>query len=216
MRHHCRVTLVLTVDRDRPDPDAVARIVETIRSGGIVAIPTDTLYGLAVDPRDSCAVARLFELKGRGAAAAVPLVAADVIQVRDRAGRMTAAGERLAARFWPGPLALVVDAHRDLVAGVRAVDASVAVRVPAHAVPRAIARALGAPLTATSANRSGATPAADAAAVRQAFGSDLDAIVDAGPAPGGAPSTIVDARRDEPRLVREGAIAWAAVLESLQ
>ena len=187
-----------------------------IRSGGIVAVPTDTLYGLAVDPRDSCAVARLFEVKGRPAAAAVPLVAADIDQVRNRAGRMTALAERLVAAFWPGPLAIVLDAHRDLVAGVRASDSSVAVRVPSHAVPRAIARALGVPLTATSANRSGSPPAADAAAVLRTFGEDLDAVVDAGPSRGGAPSTIVDARGEEPRLVREGAIAWAAVLESLK
>jgi L-threonylcarbamoyladenylate synthase len=216
MDNNCRVTLVLTVDRDQPDAESIAKIVDAMKQGGIVAIPTDTLYGLAVDPRDSCAVARLFELKGRTAGAAVPIVAADVTQVRDRAGRMTPVAEQLAARFWPGPLALLVDAHRDLVAGVRASDASVAVRVPAHAVPRAIARALGAPLTATSANRSGAPPAADAAAVLAAFGAELDAVVDAGPAPGGAPSTIVDARGDEPRLVRQGAIAWAAVLESLK
>jgi L-threonylcarbamoyladenylate synthase len=216
MGHHCRVTLVLTVDPDRPDPDAVARIADAIKSGGIVAVPTDTLYGLAVDPRDSCAVARLFEVKGRPAAAAVPIVAADVDQVRAGAGRMTALAERLAARFWPGPLAIVLDAHRDLVAGVRAADSSVAVRVPSHAVPRAIAHSLGGPLTATSANRSGSPPAADAASVLRAFGADLDAVVDAGPAPGGAPSTIVDARGEEPRLVREGAIAWAAVLESLK
>ena len=210
------MTLVLPLDPDRPAPDTVARIVDIITSGGIVAIPTDTLYGLAVDPRDSCAVARLFELKGREAAAAVPLVAADLDQVRDRAGRMTAVAERLAARFWPGPLAVLLEAHRDLVAGVRASDRSVAVRVPAHAVPRALARAIGGPLTATSANRSGSPPAADAPAVLRAFGGDLDAVVDAGPAPGGAPSTIVDARGDVARLVREGAIAWAAVLESLK
>jgi L-threonylcarbamoyladenylate synthase len=216
MDNHCRVTLVLTLERDRPDPEVVAKIAEMVKQGGIVAIPTDTLYGLAVDPRDSCAVARLFELKGRSAGATLPIVAADVTQVRERAGRLTPIAERLAARFWPGPLALVVDAHRDLVAGVRAPDASVAVRVPAHDVPRAIARALGAPLTATSANRSGEPPAAEAAAVLRAFGADLDAIVDAGPAPGGAPSTIVDTRADQPRLVRQGAIDWAAVLESLK
>jgi L-threonylcarbamoyladenylate synthase len=216
MGHHCRVTLILTVDPERPDPDTVARIAAAIKSGGIVAVPTDTLYGLAVDPRDSCAVARLFEIKGRPAAAAVPLVAADIDQVRDRAGRLTALAERLAGRFWPGPLTIVLDAHRDLVAGVRAADSSVAVRVPSHAVPRAIARALGAPLTATSANRSGLPATADAASVLRALGADLDAVVDAGPARGGAASTIVDARGEAPRLVREGAIAWAAVLESLK
>lgn len=207
---------MLTVDAVQPDPDVIATAVRTIKSGGIVAIPTDTLYGLAVDPRDSCAVARLFELKGRAASAAVPLIAADVDQVRERGGRMTAMGERLARRFWPGPLALVVDAHRELAAGVRAPDGSVAVRVPAHAVARALARALGAPITATSANRSGSPALADAKAILDALADDLDAVVDAGPAPGGPPSTIVDVRGDVARLVREGAIAWVAVLESLK
>jgi L-threonylcarbamoyladenylate synthase len=90
------------------------------------------------------------------------------------------------------------------------------VRVPAHAAARALALAAGMPLTATSANRSGETPAADARAVVAALGDDVDAVVDAGPAPGGPPSTVVDARGDAPRLVRAGAIAWEAVLESLQ
>jgi L-threonylcarbamoyladenylate synthase len=208
--------VVLSVHPNRPDPAAIARAVEIIRGGGIVAIPTDTLYGLAVDPRDSCAIARLFELKGRAASLAIPLVAADLEQVRGKAGRLTALAERLAARFWPGPLALVIDADRQIAAGVRAADGSVAVRVPAHGVTRALTRAMDAPLTATSANLTGAAPASDARAVVQAFGDDLDAIVDAGRAPGGAPSTIVDVRDELPRLVREGAIAWAAVLESLK
>jgi L-threonylcarbamoyladenylate synthase len=216
MDNHCRVTHVLTVDPARPDPDAIASAAQIIKGGGIVAIPTDTLYGLAVDPRDSCAVARLFELKGRAASAPVPLVAAGLEQVRARAGRVTAMGEQLAARFWPGPLALLLDADRHLAAGVRAADRSVAVRVPAHVVARALARAVDVPLTATSANRSGSAPAADAPTVLRVFGEDVDAVVDAGPAPGGAPSTIVDVRGDAPRLVREGAIAWGAVLESLK
>jgi L-threonylcarbamoyladenylate synthase len=208
--------VVLSIDPNRPDPAAIDRAVEILRGGGIVAIPTDTLYGLAVDPRDSCAIARLFELKGRAASSALPLVAADLEQVRLKAGRLTAMAERLAARFWPGPLALVIDADRRIAAGVRAADGSVAVRVPAHDVTRALAHAMDAPLTATSANLTGGAPPSEARAVLQAFGDDLDAVVDAGPVPGGAPSTIVDARGDVPRLVREGAIAWAAVLESLK
>jgi L-threonylcarbamoyladenylate synthase len=208
--------LLIALDATRPDADAIRRAADIIRAGGIVAIPTDTLYGLAVDARDACAVARLFEIKGRAASAAVPVVAGDLAQARAQAGRITALAERLASRFWPGPLALVVDAHRDLATGVRARDGSVAVRVPAHAAARALALAAGMPLTATSANRSGETPAADARAVVAALGDDVDAVVDAGPAPGGPPSTVVDARGDAPRLVRAGAIAWEAVLESLQ
>jgi L-threonylcarbamoyladenylate synthase len=208
--------LLLAINGAAPDPDVVRRAADIIRGGGIVAIPTDTLYALAVDARDSCAVARLFEIKRRAASIALPIVTGDLAQARAQAGRVTPLGERLAARFWPGPLALVIDAHREIATGVRAPDGSVAVRVPAHAAARALALAAGVPLTATSANRSGERPAADVRAVLAALGDDVDAVVDAGPAPGGTPSTIVDARGEGPRLVRAGAIAWAAVLESLQ
>lgn len=207
--------VLITVDPVQPDADAIRRAADVIRGGGIVAIPTDTLYGLAVDARDGCAVARVFEIKGRAASAALPIVAGDLAQARAQAGRVTPLGARLAARFWPGPLALVINAHRAIATGVSAPDGSVAVRVPAHAAARALALAAGTPLTATSANRSGGPPAADARAVLAALGDDVDAVVDAGPSPGGPPSTIVDARGDAPRLVRAGAIAWAAVLESL-
>lgn len=180
-----------------------------------MAFPTDTLYGLAADPASASAVEKVLAIKGRAPGAALPLVAADLDQVR-MAGRLSPLAERLAARFWPGPLAILIDAAETLAEGVRAPDGSVAVRVPAHAVARALARAAGTPLTATSANRSGAAPAADARAALAALGAEVDAIVDAGPARGGAPSTIVDARGAAPRLVREGAIAWTRVLESLR
>jgi L-threonylcarbamoyladenylate synthase len=210
------VPSVVTLDSERPDPAAIERLAVQLAGSAILGIPTDTLYGLAVNPQDDCAVARLFELNGRDAAIAVPLVAADLSQVLTRVGRLTPIGQQLALRFWPGPLTLVINARRDLATGVRAADGSVAVRVPAHPVTRALARRFGAPLTATSANRSGQPPAMDAAAVVAALGDDVDVVVDAGPIRGGPPSTVVDVRDETPRLVRDGAIPWAAVLESLK
>ncbi|HEX5473028.1 MAG TPA: L-threonylcarbamoyladenylate synthase [Vicinamibacterales bacterium] len=197
-----------------PAAEPIARAADVLRAGGIVAIPTDTLYGLAVDPREADAVARLFALKGRDAAAALPLVAADVAQAA-RAGALDAVARRLAERWWPGPLTIVVPAAAALARAALAGGTTVAIRVPDHAVPRAVARALEFPVTATSANRSGAASAASAREVASAL-PQLDLILDAGPTPGGPPSTIVQPARGDLRLIRAGAVPWDRVLESLE
>src|SRR2546423_12034137 len=151
------------VDPGAPQRDAIDEAAKWILSGGIVALPTDTLYGLAVTPFRADAVARVFSVKGRTAERALPLIGADASQLAVHFGPLTPMGERLAARFWPGPLTLVVAASASLARDVTA-DGTVAVRVPANDVARAIARACGQPITATSANISGqpATSAPDA------------------------------------------------------
>jgi L-threonylcarbamoyladenylate synthase len=189
--------------------------LDALRAGCVVAYPTDTLYGLAVDPRRREAVDALFRIKGRPAGWALPLIAADLAQVT-AVSRLSSSGERLAARFWPGPLTLVMRAIATLARGVAAEDGTVAVRVPAHDVARALAAGFGFPLTATSANRSGELPAENAADIRASLGDDISVLVDAGRVRGGAPSTIVDVTTDAPRLVREGVVPWSRVLESLQ
>ena len=208
--------LILPVDRLAPDPDTVRRAVALLAQGEIVAYPTDTLYGLAVDPRRPDAVERLFRAKGRPAEMAVPLIAADPEQVARRAGRLTPLARTLAERFWPGPLTLVVDAAPVLNSRLLAGGRTVAVRVPDSAVARALARELGHPLTATSANRSGSPPATSAAAVVAAIGRDLACVLDAGPAESTSPSTIVDVRGAAPVLLRPGAVAWDRVLISVR
>jgi L-threonylcarbamoyladenylate synthase len=203
------------VDPVRPDPESLRPAVAALRRGAVVACPTDTLYGLAVDPRDAAAVDALFAVKRRPAERAVPLVAADLEQVRRTFGGLSPLAERLAARFWPGPVSLVVPAPAAVVPAVHGGVGAVAVRVPAHAVARSLAALFGYPVTATSANRSGAAPAATADEVEAAIGTEVAVILDAGPTPGGLPSTIVDVRGDRPVLVREGAVPWSKVLESL-
>ena len=182
--------------------------VRAIRRGGVIAMPTDTLYGLAVDPFRSEAVDRIFAVKGRAAERGLPLVAADVEQVTTCIGALPPLAERLASRFWPGPLTLLLVAPATLPPALGGGTASVGVRVPAHAVARALCRACGCPLTATSANMSGAAPSASPDDIARTLGGRIDVLVDAGMAPGGPPSTIVDARGDAPLLVRQGAILW--------
>ena len=196
------------LDPQAPQRDAIEEAAKWILAGGVVAIPTDTLYGLAADPFSPEAVARVFAVKGRAAERALPLVAADAAQIEACLGRLSPAAERLAARFWPGPLTLLVAAPRALAGDVSGGTGKVGVRVPAHAVARAICAAAGRPITATSANVSGEPATPDPAVVERTIGDRLDLLIDTGQTPGGAPSTIVDATAASPVLVREGAIAW--------
>jgi L-threonylcarbamoyladenylate synthase len=190
--------------------------VAWLKSDGIVAFPTDTLYGLAVNPASPVAVQHLFDLKGRESRAALPLIAASATQVEACCGGLGPTGLKLAARFWPGPLSLIVDAPASIAADVHGGLGSVAVRVPANPIAVALCDAFGGLLTATSANRSGEPPASDARALGAIAGDPRVMVIDAGPTAGGRPSTIVDARAGAPVLVREGAIAWDRVLKSLQ
>jgi L-threonylcarbamoyladenylate synthase len=204
---------ILRVDPAAPDPSVIALAAEMIRGGLVVAYPTDTLYGLAVDPRNAAAVRRLFDLKGRPESSALTLIGADAAQVRE-AGVMTPAAQRLAARWWPGPLTIVIAARPELAPETLAGGRTVGVRVPDHAAAVALARAAGFCITATSANRSGATAVSTPDAAAEAL-PDVDAVLDAGPAPGGPPSTIVNAISRDVTLVRAGAVPFDRVLRSL-
>jgi L-threonylcarbamoyladenylate synthase len=199
-----------------PDSREIIAAVGWLRTGGIVAFPTDTFYGLAVDPRSEAAVRALFALKGRASTSALPLIGASRAQVEQCCGLFPATTDRLAAAFWPGALSLLFDVPREVAPDVHAGSGAVAVRVPAHALATALAEAFGYLITATSANRSG-EPAVTTPRALDVFGGDPRLFVlEGGRVPGGAPSTIVDARQTPIRLVREGAIAWSRVLESIK
>ena len=205
----------LRISATDPDADGIARAVAVLRSGGVVAYPTDTLYGLAVDPRNAAAVSALFRAKGRTAAMAIPLIAASIGQARS-AGRFDDRGVRLAQVFWPGPLSLVVPADPAITPGILGGGSTVAIRVPAHGVARALADAFGGCITATSANLSGAQPSAEPDVVAETMRDGVDLLLDAGGVTGGPPSTIVEVTSAGARLVRAGAVPWERVLESLE
>jgi L-threonylcarbamoyladenylate synthase len=200
----------------RGDPQArltaLADAVSVIHRGGIVAIPTDTLYGLAVDPFSSTAVSRLFAAKGRAGERAVALVAADVEQVVRQLGELPEAARRLASRYWPGPLTLLLDRPASLPGELTGNSHRVGVRVPNCDMTRELCRACGHLLTATSANISGEAASDDPDVVARVFAeSDVELLLDAGRSPGGPPSTIVDVLDHGIRLIRPGAIAWDEV-----
>jgi L-threonylcarbamoyladenylate synthase len=201
----------LSIDPFNPDADVVAQAARAVRAGGIVAMPTDTLYGLASNPFDLAALAAVRRLKERPADRAVPLVAADVDQITATLGVLPILARLLAIRFWPGPLTMLMQAPERLPAEVTGGTGRVGVRVPAHAVARALCLACGTPLTATSANKSGQPATNDPDAVARALGAGLDVLLDAGVTPGGPPSTIVDVTDATPRVIRQGAIPWQSI-----
>jgi len=206
---------LLRVDPEHCSIEDLAPAVAWLRHDGIVALPTDTLYGFAVNIRSSAAVRQLFALKGRDPRAALPLIAGNLAQVVACGGQLNAREAALATAFWPGPLSLVRDAPAWVAPEVHGGHRSVAIRIPAHLVARRLCEAWGGVLSATSANVSGA-PAVDRAAALGALGDDARVLViDAGVTPGGLPSTLVDVRSAQPVLLREGAIAWSRVLDFL-
>ncbi len=202
----------LPVDPISPDMAVLEKAARVIRDGGVIALPTDTLYGLAADPFRTGAVARVFAAKGRSAGRGLPLIAADLGQIAACLGRLPPIGERLAQMFWPGPLTLLVEAPPTLAAEVTGGTGRVGVRVPAHEVARRVCIACAMPLTATSANLSDEPPTSDPDEVERTLRERIDLLLDAGRTAGGAPSTIVDVTGPTPRLVRTGAIAWEDLL----
>jgi len=195
--------------------ELVARACTALEAGGVVAFPTETFYALGAAVARADAVARVARLKGRAGAAPFPVLCADAAQAAGlaRGGALPAAAAKLAARFWPGRLTIVVPARAGLPAEI-AGGGEVGVRVSAHPVARALCAAAG-PLVGTSANRSGAAPAARAADVQAAFGADVELIVewDEG-VEGTEPSTVV---RAGPALevLRAGAVAAADLAAAL-
>jgi len=192
----------------------VRAAVRVLKNDGIVAIPTDTFYGLAVTPFSSAAVERLFLVKGRSRSIAFPLLISDSEHIARYATDIPEAAWRLAACFWPGALTLVLRKAGCIPETVTGGRATVALRVPDHWVPRAIAGALDGPITGTSSNHSGKPPLTTAAEVDSALGGEVDLVIDAGPTSGTLPSTVLDLSLTRPRLLREGALSTTQIEET--
>jgi L-threonylcarbamoyladenylate synthase len=207
-------TPVLRVDAERPDPAALRRAAEVIRAGGLVAFPTETVYGLGANALDAAAVARIFAAKGRPATNPVIVHVADADQVRDVAAQWPAAAARLAARFWPGPLTLVVPRRPEVPDVVTAGGPTVALRCPAHVVARELIWEAGVPVAAPSANRSTELSPTRAEHVLKGLDARIDLILDAGPCPRGIESTVADVTGGAVRVLRPGPIT-AAMLEEV-
>lgn len=185
--------------------------VDALRAGQLVGLPTETVYGLAADARNTQAVARIFAAKGRPADHPLIVHLASADQLDDWAREIPEAARRLAAAFWPGPLTLILKRQPDVPDAVTGGQDTVGLRVPAHPVAHAVLSAFGGGLAAPSANRFGRISPTTAAHVREEVGEAVGLVLDGGPCRVGIESTIVDLTREVPVVLRPGAISAAAI-----
>ena len=179
--------------------------VKILQKGGVIAFPTDTVYGLGADAFNSTAVERIYEIKNRPKHRKLPLLIADVERLITLADPIPEIAWFLAKRFWPGGLTLVLP-KTDSVPAYLASGPTIAVRIPDHPVCLAIIQHLGNPIIGTSANISGEPPALTADEVGQQLGGKIDFVINGGKCPGGKESTVVDVTRESPIILRQGII----------
>jgi L-threonylcarbamoyladenylate synthase len=187
--------------------DDLDRVAAAVLAGDVVAYPTETFYALGADPRNSSALDRLSELKGRQQGKPFLLLVNSLAALQDWVADVPAELHLVAERFWPGPLTVVLPARPALHEAITGAEGKVALRLTAHPAARALVERCGVALTGTSANRAGEAPARTAAQVREAFRvGEVEHILDAGETAGGAPSTLVDLSVRPARILRRGAI----------
>lgn len=193
---------------------ALDRALKILRAGGLVAFPTDTVYGLGALAFDAEAVESLYQAKGRDTEKAIPILLADTSGLDLIALKVPPLARRLAGKFWPGPLTLIVEKNRRLPYAVSRTT-TVGVRVPDHAVARRLLQAAG-PMAVTSANSSGQPSPSSANEVLTQLEGRIPLILDGGRTPGGVPSTVVDCTQAEPMILREGPISLEDILGTLK
>jgi L-threonylcarbamoyladenylate synthase len=202
-------TLILRAD----SAEAIQRALEILHAGRLVAFPTDTVYGVGALAFDGRAVESIYTAKDRPVQKAIPVLLGEADDLKNIASRVPEMARRLAARFWPGPLTLVVPKKPNLPEAVSATD-TVGVRVPDHRVARTLLQATG-PMAVTSANISGQPSPSTAEEVFAQLGGRIDLILDGGHTPGGTPSTVVDCTGQQPVIVRAGPVALEDILSVL-
>lgn len=207
---------VVRASQSAPDPAIVDRAAGVLLSGGVLVVPTDSVYGICcAATAGNAAHERIFEIKRRDRSQTLPLFAADVSDLDRLCPDVPSWARRLAAACWPGALTLVVRASAAVPPEyVQPAEGgpTIALRVPGSELCRELVRAVGAPLAQTSANTHGVAAATSGVSLEPAIASAVDLVIDAGPAPVGVASTIVDATGDSPRVLRAGALSEADVI----
>jgi L-threonylcarbamoyladenylate synthase len=195
------------------DPRSLARALEVLTAGGLVALPTDTVYGLGALAYDANAVSSIYMVKGRGLEKAIPVLIGEFEHIERVASGVSTMVMRLADQFWPGPLTLVVPRHPSIPDAVSPLP-TVGVRMPDMDTTRELLRLTG-PLAVTSANVSGEGSPSTAMGVEVQLGDKIPLILDGGATPGGIPSTVVDCTGPHPKVLREGPISLNQILDGL-
>jgi L-threonylcarbamoyladenylate synthase len=196
------------------DESWIEEVLGHLRKGLVVALPTETVYGLAASLESPAGVERIYALKGRSPEKAIPCQVHSLIRAMEAGFRFSRGALHLAERFWPGPLTLVLPRPPSCPEWFAPGSPTIAMRVPDHPAASSLLEACPSPLAVTSANRSGAPDCPNAALVLRAFADSPDLFVaDGGPVPGGLASTVVDATGPAPGLLREGPLPFATILE---
>jgi len=206
---------IIKISTENPEPSLIRYAAEQLRAGQVLGMPTDTFYGLAADPLNLRAVERVYEIKSRSRHKPLSLLIESTDQAEDLAKPLPEEFYQLARRFWPGPLTMIVQAASRLPLKVTANTGNVALRIPSAKIPLAVVRAAGLPITATSANLSGAAECTTAVEVRDQLQERISIIVDGGTSPREVASTIVDLTDSDSRwkIIREGAIPSQEISE---
>ncbi len=208
-------TEVIRVDPHDPDREVVCRAAEVLDQGGLVVLPTDTVYGLVCDPDQPEAVERIYRVKGRARDLPLILLLHDMAQVAAYVEAMPELAVRAMQEFWPGSLTVVVRDRSEATSAVRAKKDSVGLRLPAHMVPRLVAECFGGALASTSANRSEQPAAVTAEQALEYLEGQVQLILDGGPAVLAQESTVVSFVEKTPQVLREGAITVTRLREVL-
>ena len=209
---------VLKVDSAKPDRRVLDAAAEAVLRGGVIAFPTDTVYGLGCSLLDVAAVEMVGRLKRRAPEHAYISLIPDPSQALGLALSVSGIAKRLIDRFWPGPLSLVFVAAEIVPLRVRGSGGTIALRCPNDVLSHALLQRIGGPMVSSSANLSGQPPAATAEEVVATFGNQLDLVLDGGPRRGGVPSTLVDVSGPRPKLLRRGALdvtSWLGEFDDL-
>jgi L-threonylcarbamoyladenylate synthase len=209
--------IMLRVDQDSSrSEEVIGRAAQMVLRGGVLAFPTETFYGLAALASDREAVERVYLLKKRSPAKSLSILVADLVELGNWVETIPVEAHHLMACFWPGPLTLVFAAAKHLPTNLTAGTGKVGVRISSHPIAHALVKAVGAPITATSANRSGAPSCRSSAEVLAQLGEELEAVLDAGLTPGGKVSTIADVTTCPPKILRAGVISAQEVFSCWQ
>lgn len=202
---HADNARILKIDPDH-SAEALQKAAEVLKTGGLVAFPTESFYGLAVNIMDPVAIRRLFEVKGRSPDQPILLLLGSVSDLERYAAQVPPLSRSLIRRFWPGGLTLIFEAAQDLSPLLTAGTGKIGLRLSSHPLATGLAQAFGKPITGSSANLSGQPAISDAQTVLDSLGDQVDLVLDGGQTKGGLGSTILDVTMDPPQILREGLI----------
>jgi L-threonylcarbamoyladenylate synthase len=207
---------VLKINPRNPDMALVAKAVHILEEGGVIAYPTETFYGLGADGSNDKAIERIFHIKGRDSRNPLSVIIGDMSYLRNLVQEIPEVAMRLMKTFWPGALTLVFRASQNVSPLLTADSGKIGIRVSSHRIADALVKVIHRHITATSANLSGARECTSAHDVIECIGYQIDAVVDCGPTPGGAGSTIIDVTTTPPVILREGVISPVSLRKALQ